>query len=101
MAKPITMIISCRLDGDELRKRIYDYAMQMGWTVVKDVDEEFKIRTGFTWWTWGELITISQTGSETKIESRCSPNVQLFDWGKNQGNVNMFKYVLSQANGET
>ena len=100
MAKPSEAVIARQLDAREVRRRIYDHALKMKWTVVKDEGDEFQMRTGFTWWTWGELITVSVRGEEITIESRCSPNLKLLDWGKNRRNVNRLKYILAGSEDE-
>lgn len=95
MAKPVHNTLQLTITHDALRVVVYRWAHDMRYTIIHDAPSGYKIRTGFTWWTWGELITIEHSGTQVVITSRCSPNVQLFDWGKNQGNVNMLSHFIA------
>jgi hypothetical protein len=53
------------------------------------------MRVPFSWWTWGELIVVVFHDGTAKIESKCSPKIQLMDWGKNQGNINLVAWAIT------
>ncbi|CAM4117856.1 hypothetical protein FLAN108750_11290 [Flavobacterium antarcticum] len=69
-----------------------------------DVNHKFSASTGFSMWSWSELIEVKlkPAGLHTEIEfkSICAFPTQLYDWGKNKRNFKRFSTELYKLTGE-
>jgi hypothetical protein len=66
---------------------------------IKEVDRVNGLiiaKSGLTWKSYGEKIRVyfKDTGEGTQIKMT-SKAYQLFDWGKNEDNINKFFYILN------
>jgi hypothetical protein len=72
---------------------------ELGWNIVEQSPQKIQITTPPSFLSWGETIEISIKGESngTHISIISEPNIQLFDWGKSEDNINLLLNVLSSV----
>jgi hypothetical protein len=72
---------------------------ELGWNIVEQSPNKIQITTPPSFLSWGETIEISIKGQSkgTHISIISEPNIQLFDWGKSEDNINLLLNVLSSV----
>ena len=72
---------------------------ELGWNIVEQSPNKIQITTPPSFFSWGETIEIFIKGQSkgTHISIISEPNIQLFDWGKSEDNVNLLLNVLSSV----
>ena len=72
---------------------------ELGWNIVEQSPKKIQITTPPSLLSWGETIEIFIKGESkgTHISIISEPNIQLFDWGKSEDNINLLLNVLSSV----
>jgi len=70
---------------------------ELGWNIVEQSPNRIQITTSPSFLSWGENVEIVIRGQSkgTHISIISEPNLQLFDWGKSEDNINLLLDVLS------
>jgi hypothetical protein len=64
---------------------------ELGWKYSEVFDGAFEASVRITPWSWGEHVNILlNEPNHITIESICIFPLQIFDWGKNKQNVELF-----------
>ena len=71
-------------------------AVQSKWEIIRKEAHIVTARTGFTWQSWGELITVIRDNEKVLFNSICDPDNRpsIASWGRNRENFEVFKSVL-------
>ena len=71
-------------------------AKKLGWSIsTKDGSMEFSASTKFSILSWFELITVKIENTTAIMESKCGGS-QIFDWGKNQQNIEKLVVAIEE-----
>ena len=71
---------------------------QCGWPSTIINSSCIKASTGISWRSWGETIVvqIQVSGNITYLNVQSELGYGLFDWGKNQNNIDKYLYYLGR-----
>lgn len=73
-----------------VRDRVKKVALEIGWHLVSDTQEELIFRVPINSSSWGEVVSLNFDGESMSIESRCRWPFQFLDSGKNAENCAKF-----------
>jgi hypothetical protein len=65
-----------------------------GWIAESRNTTRLSYRVPISFRSWGERISIVLDGDELRITSTCRFPLQVFDWGKNQQNVQRQRSII-------
>jgi hypothetical protein len=68
-------------------------AEQLDWEIIERKNNLIVARSGFSWRSWGELITIIRAEDRILFNSICDPDniASVASWGMNRVNLNTFE----------
>ncbi|HEX8289643.1 MAG TPA: hypothetical protein VF556_16790 [Pyrinomonadaceae bacterium] len=86
------------VDSATLRSAVRDAFSALGWSYETIDSNTFIARIPFSFFSWGERLTISFT-EDGAIEAKSEGILatQCIDWGKNKRNIKMFFSQLAQT----
>lgn len=82
----------------KFREVASDVANERGWEIIELSDHKFIAKSGFTWRSWGELITVYLEEDHVLFNSICDPDAQMSvtSWGRNGQNFRAFKRTVER-----
>ncbi len=84
------------VDRKATREAIRATLLSIGWLFENPHPDIYVAKIPLSGLSWGETLTIRFLENGTlEVESRCSRFLQLFDWGKNKKNVEIFLTTLT------
>ena len=91
MAASATQQVHVNADQGQLAQLIPAALQSLGWSCYQSSPTSFNSSVSMGWLSWGENITIDFSHpSWIHVTSKCAFPLQLFDWGKNQKNIDRF-----------
>ena len=92
-----TIFIS--IDAEKFHQVVKETAKGLGWQVVKKTNTVIVAKSGFSWRSWGELITIIREKDRILFNSICDPDNRpsVASWGMNRRNRKIFEEHLRQT----
>lgn len=75
---------------------IWQALQHMGWSGSGTPDGMvFRVSASLSFGSWGESITVTRVAADRlTVRSECTMPTQVFDWGRNEGNVKKFLATL-------
>jgi hypothetical protein len=98
MAKTVSESIKNEKPIDKIKDAIYDLSIKLKWIVINDEENKIEIKVPFNYFSSGEKIEIEFNDESMRITSYCNPNLQFFENGKNQSNINLIKHSIKIIN---
>jgi hypothetical protein len=91
-------IIQLRVDPNTFVSIAAKTAKEANWQIVEKTSSIIVAKTGFSWRSWGELITIVRDEDRVLFNSICDPDnmISIASWGRNISNFTDFKDRLMQ-----
>jgi hypothetical protein len=85
--------INVALDNDTFIETAKVTAKQLEWKIVEKTQNLIVARSGFSWKSWGELITIIRVKDKILFNSICDPDnmTSVASWGMNKLNLKTFE----------
>jgi hypothetical protein len=77
-------------DRRTVRESVESTFETLGWSYDLNGTDEYAVRMGLSWGSWGETLTVTVLEGGGVVTSRCVYPLQLFDWRKNKSNVKEF-----------
>lgn len=95
-------IIEGPCGSDQFVKAAHATAHQLNWDIVEEGKDFFIAKSGFSWRSWGEHITIVRDNDRVLFNSICDPDnkTSIATWGRNASNFTTFELNLLVANTE-
>jgi len=86
-------VIDVAVDADSFIDAANEVAEQQKWQIIQKKQNLIVARSGFTWRSWGELITIIRDKDRILFNSICDPDnmTSVASWGMNRLNLNTFE----------
>ena len=85
--------INVALDTDTFIAAAKATAKQLDWKIIEKTQSLIVARSGFSWRSWGELITIIRVNDKILFNSICDPDniTSVASWGMNKLNLKTFE----------
>ncbi len=85
--------LNVALDTDTFIKATKATAQQLDWKNIEKSQNLIVARSGFSWRSWGELITIIRVKDKILFNSICDPDnlASVASWGMNKLNLKTFE----------
>ena len=103
MAASATQQVQVNVDQGRLAQLIPAAFQSLGWSCYQSSPTSFNSSVSMGWLSWGENITIDFSyPTWVTVTSQSAFPLTLFDWGKNQKNVDQFLgqlFALMQPGG--
>ena len=91
MAASATQQVHVNADQGQLAQLIPAALQSLGWSCYQSSPTSFNSSVSMGWLSWGENITIDFSHPTwVTVTSKSAFPLTLFDWGKNQKNVDRF-----------
>jgi len=89
-------VIPVAVDSEAFRNAVKETAEQLEWEILEQKTNLIIARSGFTWRSWGELITIIRDKDRILFNSICDPDNRpsVASWGMNKVNLKTFEQSL-------
>lgn len=86
------------IDADTFHVVVKETAKDLEWQILKKTNTVIVAKSGFSWRSWGELITIIREKDRILFNSICDPDNRpsVASWGMNRLNRNTFEEHLRQ-----
>lgn len=88
--------INVALDSEAFFKIANATAKQLDWEIIEKKQNLIIAKSGFSWRSWGELITIIRTNDKVLFNSICDPDniTSVASWGMNKLNLETFEKTI-------
>lgn len=89
-------IINLSVDKETFEKAVEKTAKELKWEFVDAIGDTIVARSGFSWRSWGEQITIIWSKDKILFNSICDPDNKpsVASFGRNKVNRNTFEQAL-------
>ena len=86
-------VIAVALDAATFIDAVKETALQLDWEIIERKSNLIVARSGFSWRSWGELITIIKEKDRILFNSICDPGniASVASWGMNRMNLKTFE----------
>lgn len=86
-------VIDVAVDADTFIDAAKETALQLDWEITERKSNLIVARSGFSWRSWGELITIIRDKDRILFSSICDPDniASVASWGMNRLNLKTFE----------
>ena len=86
-------VIDVAIDADTFIEAAKATARQLDWQIIEKKQNLIVARSGFSWRSWGELITIIRDKDRILFNSICDPDnmTSVASWGMNRVNFKAFE----------
>lgn len=90
--------IHVAVDKDTFREAVEQTAKELEWAIEKATDDTIIAKSGFSWKSWGEQITIIRCRDKILFNSICDPDNRpsVSSFGMNKVNRRTFEQFLIQ-----
>jgi hypothetical protein len=91
--------IEASLSADEFKQTFKAVGKEMNWQIESLTSDIIIAKTGFSWASWGERITIIRDKNFILINSICDPDNRpsISSWGRNRRNINAIVKAIKLA----
>jgi hypothetical protein len=95
--------INVASDADTFIEAAKATAKQLDWKIIKKTQNLIVARSGSSWRSWGELITIIRTKDQILFNSICDPDniTSVASWGMNKRNLEAFEQNITIRDSHT
>jgi len=92
------IIINVSVDKDSFHKAVEQTAKELEWSIKKNTSDTLVAKSGFSWRSWGELITIIWDKDKILFNSICDPDNRpsVSSFGMNKVNRKIFEQFVRQ-----
>jgi len=89
-------VIDIAIDQYAFIEAATETAQQLEWQIVKKKHNLIVAKSGFSWRSWGELITIIRVKDKILFNSICDPDniASVASWGMNGVNLKVFEHFV-------
>ena len=89
-------VINIEVDADTFNNAAKETAKKLDWEIIERRQNLIVARSGFSWRSWGELITIVRDKERILFNSICDPDkiASVASWGMNRVNLDTFEQHL-------
>jgi hypothetical protein len=89
-------VIDMAINHDAFIEAVKETAQQLEWQIVKKNQNLIVAKSGFSWRSWGELITIIRVKDKILFNSICDPDniTSIASWGMNSVNLKTFEHFV-------
>jgi hypothetical protein len=90
--------INISVDKDAFKDAVEQTAKELEWTIEKATSDTVVAKSGFSWRSWGEQITIVWRSDKILFNSICDPDNRpsVASWGMNKVNRKTFEQFVRQ-----
>lgn len=94
-------IICVVVDTDSFMNAAKETSKELKWEIIEKNSNLVIARSGFSWRSWGELITIVKDNDRILFNSICDPDNRpsIASWGMNKLNLETFEHHLHNTSG--
>ena len=87
------------VDTDTFHQAVKETAKDLEWQILKKTNTVIVAKSGFSWRSWGERITIIREKDRVLFNSICDPDNRpsVASWGMNKRNRRTFEEHLRQT----
>lgn len=91
--------VETSLSVDEFKQIFKAVGKEMNWQIESLTSDIIIAKTGFSWASWGERITIIREKNFILINSICDPDNRpsISSWGRNRKNINAIVKAIKPA----
>ena len=92
-------IIYGAVDADSFMNAAKETSKELEWEIIEQNSNLVIARSGFSWRSWGELITIIKDKDRILFNSICDPDKRpsIASWGMNKLNLKTFEHYLRKT----
>ena len=91
--------IDVSVDKKTFKEAVEQTAKELEWTIVKSTSDTFIAKSGFSWRSWGEQITVIWCNDKILFNSICDPDKRpsVSSFGMNKVNRKTFEQFLREG----